>query len=202
MTENKDLCLQFLEISIITCTPKVGVHSGMWHQCECSSGSAAPQPRCGSSGIEAGGVEDGNPGLAVAELLNYSCPPTLLASFPLCTASTETSITVWMKSLCLSPSLNLKCGVLFFFFFAAICVKAVARHSCHDNTEYCRCWNWTEFAPKTVTQRSDFLVFCTILCVHFKSSHTPQRKKTECLYCFSLFWTLTETLMCSSLFGV
>lgn len=83
----------------------------------CTSASAAPgwaalQAHCGSSGIEAGGVEDGNPGLTVAELLNYSCPPTLPASLSLCSASTETSITAWMKDLQLYPPLNLKWGAL------------------------------------------------------------------------------------------
>lgn len=77
-----------------------------------SAGWAVLQAHCGSSGIRAVGVEDGNPGLSVAELLNYSRPPTLPASIPLCSASTETSITVWMSDLCLSPSLNLKWGAL------------------------------------------------------------------------------------------
>lgn len=42
-------------------------------------------------------------------------PPPLLASIPLCSASTETSITEWIRDLCLSPSLNLKWGALCWF---------------------------------------------------------------------------------------
>lgn len=68
-----------------------------------------------SRGIPFGGVEDvedGNPGLCVAELLNYSCPPGLFAFIPLCTVLTETSIAVGMNDPCLSSSLNLQWGVL------------------------------------------------------------------------------------------
>lgn len=92
--------------------PEVPVWSLPLHHCICSAGWAVLQTRCGSPGIEAGGVEDGNLGLTVAELLNYSCRPTLPASIPLCSASTETSITVWMKDIWLSPSLNHKWGTL------------------------------------------------------------------------------------------
>lgn len=88
---------------------------GVLHRCTRSAGWAVLQANCGSSGIEAGGVEDGKPGLTVAELLNYSCPPTLPASTALCSASTETSITVWMKELWLAPSLNLKWGAFGWF---------------------------------------------------------------------------------------
>lgn len=60
---------------------------------EDGAGWSVLQARCGSSGMGAAGVEDGNPRLSVAELLNYSCPPHP-ASVPLCSASIETSTAV------------------------------------------------------------------------------------------------------------
>lgn len=108
------------------------------HQWIRSAGWAVLQAHCGSSGIGAVGVEDGNPGLTVAELLNYSCPLTLPASIPLCSASTETSITVWMNDLRLSPSLNLKWGALCWLLW-----KQLQRYSHRNFQKYYTCWDWT-----------------------------------------------------------
>ncbi len=115
-TENECLCIQL--ISLLS-PQDVKFLCGLLcreapHHWVCSTSWAVLQAHCGSSGIEAGGEEDGNPGLAVAELLNYSCSQPRPPPF-LCSASAETSITVWMNDLRLSPSLNLKWGVLRWF---------------------------------------------------------------------------------------
>ena len=63
-----------------------------------------------------GGWESGAHCGGAAELFMPPLP-TLPASIPLCSASTETCITLWMNDLCLSPSLNLKWSAFCWFFF-------------------------------------------------------------------------------------
>lgn len=121
------------------------------HQWIRSACWAVLQAHCGSSGMRAVGVEDGNPGLSVAELLNYSHPPTLPASIPLCSASTETSLTVWMNNLRLSPPLNLKWGCS--LLASAAIFKEVATS----------CRNWTE-----ITQKIGYSNFIILKVEHFE----------------------------------
>lgn len=144
------LSCEFLQLSPITWTPKVPLQSfplwnvtpvGMRFRLSCTT---TPLWFLRDWGWWCGGWESRAHRARAAELF---ISPTLLASFPLCSASTETSITVWMKSLCLSPSLNLKCGVLCWF-SKAICVIAAARYTHCNTAEYSRCWNWTELAWK------------------------------------------------------
>lgn len=144
------LSCEFLQLSPITWTPKVALQSfplwnvtpvGMRFRLSCTT---TPLWFLWDWGWWSGGWESRAQRARAAELF---ISPTLLASFPLCSASTETSITVWMKSLCLSPSLNLKCGVLCWF-FTAICVIAAARYTPCNTAEYSRSWNWTELAWK------------------------------------------------------
>lgn len=77
---------------IFLLSPEV-LNALVFHVVDCRAGWLVLQARCGSSGMGATGVEDGNPGLSVAELLNYSCLPHP-ASVPLCSASAETSTAV------------------------------------------------------------------------------------------------------------